>query len=76
MLKPTILNKIELSHTYKYATTLSVGYSITEDFFAQIADTIPGGKSFLTPRNLATEEVISINISTSQTTHSMVWGIL
>lgn len=65
-LNPQYSNKIEISHTYKYATTLSVGYSITEDFFAQIADTIPGGKSFLTPRNLATEEVISVNISTSQ----------
>lgn len=65
-LNPQYSNKIELSHTYKYATTLSVGYSITEDFFAQIADTIPGGKSFLTPRNLATEEVISFNLSTSQ----------
>lgn len=65
-LNPQYSNKIELSHTYKYATTLSVGYSVTEDFFAQIADTIPGGKSFLTPRNLATEEVISINLSTSQ----------
>lgn len=65
-LNPQYSNKIELSHTYKYATTLSVGYSVTEDFFAQIADTIPGGKSFLTPRNLATEEVFSVNLSTSQ----------
>ena len=65
-LNPQYSNKIELSHTYKYATTISLGYSVTEDFFAQIADTIPGGKSFLTPRNLATEEVISVNISTSQ----------
>jgi iron complex outermembrane recepter protein len=65
-LNPQYSNKLELSHTYKYATTISVGYSITEDFFAQIADTIPGGRSFLTPRNLATEEVISLNVSTSQ----------
>ena len=65
-MNPQYSNKIELSHTYKYATTFSVGYSRTEDFFAQIADTIPGGKSFLTPRNLATEEVISFNFSSSQ----------
>ncbi len=65
-LNPQYSNKIELSHTYKYATTISVGYSRTEDFFAQIADTIPGGKSSLTPRNLATEDVISFNISSSQ----------
>jgi hypothetical protein len=64
-LNPQYSNKIELSHTYKYATTTSIGYSRTDDFFAQIADTIPGGKSYLTPRNLATEEVINVNVSTS-----------
>jgi len=65
-LNPQYSNKIELSHTYKYATTLSAGYSRTTDFFAQIADTIPGGRSFLQPRNLATEDVLSINIGSSQ----------
>jgi iron complex outermembrane recepter protein len=64
-LNPQYSNKIDLSHTYKYTTITSVGYSHTEDFFAQIADTISGGKSVLMPRNLATEDVISGNISTS-----------
>jgi iron complex outermembrane receptor protein len=64
-LNPQYSNKIELSHTYKYATTTSVSYSKTNDFFAQIADTIPGGKSYLSPRNLATEEVLSLDFSTS-----------
>ncbi|MBK6643203.1 MAG: TonB-dependent receptor family protein [Bacteroidetes bacterium] len=48
-LNPQYSNKIELSHTYKYATTTSVSYSKTNDFFAQIADTIAGGKSYLSP---------------------------
>jgi hypothetical protein len=65
-LNPQYSNKIEASHTYKYATTLSAGYSHTRDFFAQIADTVPGGKGFLQPKNLATEQVISVNLSTSQ----------
>ncbi|MBK6642954.1 MAG: TonB-dependent receptor family protein [Bacteroidetes bacterium] len=64
-LNPQYSNKIELSHTYKYATTTSVSYSKTNDFFAQIADTIAGGKSYLSPRNLATEEVLSLDFSTS-----------
>ncbi len=64
-LNPQYSNKIEVSHTYKYTTTTSVSYSHTDDFFAQIADTIAGGKSFLTPRNLATEDVISLDVSTS-----------
>ncbi len=65
-LNPQYSNKIELSHTYKYATTLNVSYSRTNDFFAQIADTIAGGKSFLTSKNLATEDVIGAGLSTSQ----------
>lgn len=64
-LNPQYSNKIELSHTYKYTTTLNVSYSRTEDFFAQIADTIPGGKSFLTSKNLATEDVLGAGLSTS-----------
>ena len=65
-LNPQYSNKIELSHTYKYATTTSISYSITNDFFAEIADTLPGGKGILVPRNLATEELISLDVSTSQ----------
>ncbi|MBK7969538.1 MAG: outer membrane beta-barrel protein [Bacteroidetes bacterium] len=34
VLNPQYSNKIELSHTYKYATTTSVSYSKTNDFFA------------------------------------------
>ncbi len=64
-LNPQYSKKLELSHTYKYTTTTSIGYSRTEDFFAQIADTIEGGKSVLMPKNLATEEVFSITVSTS-----------
>ena len=64
-LNPQYSDKIELSHTYKYATTTSISYSVTDDFFAQIADTIAGGKSFLSPRNLATEKVLSADLSTS-----------
>lgn len=65
-LNPQYSQKIELSHTFKYATTTSLGYSHTTDFFAQITDTLSGGKSKLTPRNLATEDVLSLNISSSQ----------
>ena len=65
-LNPQYSNKVELSHTYKYTTTTSLSYSYTDDFFAKIADTIPGGKSYLTSRNLATEKVYSLDVSTSQ----------
>ncbi len=65
-LDPQYSNKIEASYTYKYTTTISAGYSRTTDFFAKIADTIPGGKSYLTTKNLATEDVFSINLSASR----------
>jgi iron complex outermembrane receptor protein len=64
-LDPQYSNTFELSHTYKYTITTSASYSHTRDFFAQITDTIPGGKSFITSRNLATEDVLGGNISAS-----------
>jgi outer membrane receptor protein involved in Fe transport len=64
-LNPQYSDKVEVSYTYKYATTLSAGYSYTSDFFAQITDTIPGGKSYISARNLATEKVYSLNLSSS-----------
>jgi len=65
-LNPQYSDKIELSHTFKYTTTTSVSYSHTDDYFAQIADTLPGGISYMQPQNLANEDVYSANISTSQ----------
>lgn len=64
-LNPQYSNKIEVSHTYKYTITTSVSWSQTNDFFAQIADTLPGGKGYLQPRNLATENVTGANFSAS-----------
>lgn len=64
-LNPQYTNNIELSHTYKYTVTTSIGYSRTTDFFAQITDTLSEGKSYLTSRNLATEEIMSANFSAS-----------
>ena len=64
-LNPQYSQKIELSHTYKYASTISVGYSHTDDFFAQITDTLEGGKSRLIPRNLATEKILNLSLASS-----------
>lgn len=64
-LNPQYSDKLELSHTYKYSTTASVGFSRTRDFFAQITDTIHGGRSYLTSKNLATEDILSFDLSSS-----------
>lgn len=64
-LNPQYSNKLELSHTYKYTITTSAGFSHTTDFFAQIADTLSDGVGILQPKNIATEDVLSINLSAS-----------
>jgi iron complex outermembrane receptor protein len=64
-LNPQYSDNFSLSHTWKYTYTTEIGYSRTHDFFAQITDTIPGGKSYITSKNLATEEVKSVDFSAS-----------
>jgi iron complex outermembrane receptor protein len=43
-----------------------VSYSNTQDFFAQITDTLSGGRSYITSRNLATEQILAFDLSSSQ----------
>jgi hypothetical protein len=50
-------------HIYKYKLTIAGNYSHVKDIFAQIPDTIDKTKGFLTKRNLAQQDVFSINIS-------------
>lgn len=62
-LDPQYTDKIEISHTYNYSITTALSYSHTKDFFAQITDTLSGGRSYITTRNLAAEDVISLDVS-------------
>ena len=62
-LQPQYTNNIKLSHTYNYRFVTSLSYSHIKDFFAQITDTLGATKSFLTPRNIATQEVWSLGLS-------------
>jgi iron complex outermembrane receptor protein len=62
-LDPQYTDKVELSHTYNNAITSSLSYSHTKDFFAQITDTLSGGRSYITTRNLASEDILSLDIS-------------
>ncbi|MBS1512354.1 MAG: TonB-dependent receptor [Bacteroidetes bacterium] len=61
-LRPQYTNSIGFTHTYKYRLNTSLNYSHVKDIFAQIPDTL-GSKSFLTKKNLATQDIVSINIS-------------
>ncbi len=62
-LKPQYTNSVGLTHTYKYKLNTQLNYSHVKDIFTQIPDTTEGSKSFLSKRNLATQDIISLNIS-------------
>lgn len=62
-LRPQYTNNLELSHTYKYTLTTSLRFSRTIDFFGELSDTIEGNRNFIMTSNLATENVISLNVS-------------
>lgn len=62
-LTPQFTNIVTLTNTYKYKLTTSLSYSHVADVFAQLVDTTEKTKSFITRKNLATQDVISLNIS-------------
>jgi iron complex outermembrane recepter protein len=62
-LKPQYTNSVGLTHTYKYRLNTQLNYSHVKDIFTQIPDTTEGSKSFMSKRNLATQDIVSLNIS-------------
>ncbi|MBM3415141.1 MAG: TonB-dependent receptor [Bacteroidetes bacterium] len=62
-LRPQYTDIISLTHTYKYKLTTKLSYSHVNDVFTQLGDTAEKSKSFLTKKNLATQDVVSLNIS-------------
>ena len=62
-LRPQYTNSFGITHTYKYKLNTTVNYSHVKDMFAQLPDTTEKTKSFLTKKNLATQDIVSLNIS-------------
>lgn len=62
-LRPQYTNSFELTHTYKYRYNTTLGYSHISDYFSQIIDTAEGNKSFITQKNLASQDIYSVNFS-------------
>lgn len=62
-LKPQLTNAVSVTHTFKYMLNTRLEYSHTSDVFAELVDTINGDKLFQTKQNLATNNMISLNIS-------------
>ncbi|MEO6734111.1 MAG: TonB-dependent receptor [Ferruginibacter sp.] len=62
-LRPQYTNSIGLSNTYKYKLTSTLNYSHVKDLFTQVFDTAEKSKAFISKRNLATQDIVSLNIS-------------
>jgi iron complex outermembrane receptor protein len=62
-LRPQYTNIVTLTNTYKYKLTTSLSYSHVNDVFTQLIDTAEKSKTFITRKNLATQDVFSLNIS-------------
>jgi iron complex outermembrane recepter protein len=62
-LKPQYTNSFGITHTYKYKLNTTLNYSHVKDIFTQLPDTTEKTKSFLTKKNLATQNIVSLNIS-------------
>lgn len=62
-LRPQYTNSIGLTYIYKYTLTTTLNYSHISDVFGSPVDTIEKSKSFMTKKNLATQDVVSLNVS-------------
>ena len=62
-LRPQYTNSFGISHTYKMFLTTSLAYSHIADYITIINDTAKINAVFITNKNLATQDVYSINIS-------------
>lgn len=61
-LTPQYTNTFSISNTYHYMLTTTLSYSHIKDMFAQIIDTTEKSKSFMTHKNLATQDIINLSI--------------
>ncbi|MFT4095376.1 MAG: TonB-dependent receptor [Niabella sp.] len=61
-LKPQYTNSFGITHTYKYKLNTSLTYSHVSDMFARILEP-EGSVQYQTYRNLATQDVLSLNVS-------------
>jgi hypothetical protein len=62
-LRPQYTNSFGLSHITKSRMTIAVNYSHVKDMFTMIIDTIEKSKAIASKKNLATQDVASLNLS-------------
>ena len=62
-LRPQYTNSYGITHSYKYKLNTRLNYSHVKDMFAQLPDTVNKSAAFMSKRNLATQDVLSLNVS-------------
>lgn len=62
-LMPQYTNSFAITHVFKYTLTTTLNYSHVKDMFSQIVDVTEKSRSYITTKNLATQDVVSLNIS-------------
>ncbi len=62
-LRPQYTNSIAVTNTFKYFLTTTLNYSHVSDVFSQIVDTADISKAFISKKNLADQDIVSLNIS-------------
>jgi len=62
-LQPQYTNSVGLTHTYKYKLNITANYSHVQNIFTQLIDTAEKSKSFISKQNLATQDIVSLNVS-------------
>ena len=63
-LRPQYTDNIELTHTFMGIINTTVGYSHVKDYATQVTDT-SGNATYVQQQNLATQNIININIGSS-----------
>lgn len=62
-LRPQYTNSVGLTYVYHYTLTTTLNYSHVKDVFTQLVDTADRSKAFISKKNLATQDIVSLNIS-------------
>jgi len=62
-LRPQYTNSVGITNSYKFRLNSSLTYSHVKDVFTQLIDTTEGSKAFMTQKNLATQDIIALNVS-------------
>jgi len=62
-LRPQYTHSVGLTFMYKYKLTSTLNYSHVQDVFTALFDTTETSKAFIIKKNLATQDIASLNIS-------------